>query len=532
MQLGAEPVMALVGAVGGGGGGGAGAPGGAQGGNGGNGGSNQNCTGLPGGGGTGGKAGSGTTGGQVSTIFGNNYCNGGKDGVDGKDGAMRISYLSYGPGGSGGGSAQIVPLQAIIVNQKEVLNVKIGSGMSGGTAGLINSGGAIVGAGVGNGANTSARLDMITKISRGSSALLTTPDNQSNGTFGGSPTGCAYGSDISPYNSALGSTTNGKPGAFSRITLAGFSNTNGKSAGNGSTTGSATYANGTIGGNGGTTTTPFTGTCTPGAGGTSGSPDGKNASGYGCGGGGGYGLANGGSGSGGYARLSWNKYWDSVNSVYKLANVGAGGGGASGNVMSYTVYVRANEKIKIRIGKGGSGGYILNNNLVESKNGGSSVFAYGASREIRAGGGNKGSSPSIDASGNVINGVGGSVSNVCSYRGNSNKYLNDEKYCKKGIQGDNPVMNKGGKGASFVGIKIVNEDDKSEINVVGTGGNVRNAGVGTTDGFSADGYGAGGGGGSLRDLGVLNNGETISNPTLGGNGTNGKIILEWEEAKR
>ena len=44
---------------------------------------------------------------------------------------------------------------------------------------------------------------------------------------------------------------------------------------------------------------------------------------YGCGGGGGFGLSNGGNGSGGYARISWNMYWDTaLNSgtgAYKYA---------------------------------------------------------------------------------------------------------------------------------------------------------------------------------------------------------------------
>ena len=63
------------------------------------------------------------------------------------------------------------------------------------------------------------------------------------------------------------------------------------------------------------------------------------------------------------------------------------------------------------------------------------------------------------------------------------------------------------------------------------GGGVRNPGSGTTDGLDANisGYGAGGGGASLRDLGVVNISETTANPTRGGAGSNGKILLEWQE---
>ncbi len=51
-------------------------------------------------------------------------------------------------------------------------------------------------------------------------------------------------------------------------------------------------------------------------------------------GGGGYGLTESGAGTGGYVRISWNKYWDAAldggKGGYKYAEAGAGGGGASG----------------------------------------------------------------------------------------------------------------------------------------------------------------------------------------------------------
>ena len=100
--------------------------------------------------------------------------------------------------------------------------------------------------------------------------------------------------------------------------------------------------------------------CKPGQGGTVTNKTGGNAIGYGgCAGGGGYSLANGGSGSGGYARISWNMYWDTaLNSGqgdYRYADTGTGGGGAAGNAITETVRVAEKQTIKIRIGAGGNG---------------------------------------------------------------------------------------------------------------------------------------------------------------------------------
>ena len=91
-------------------------------------------------------------------------------------------------------------------------------------------------------------------------------------------------------------------------------------------------------------------------------------------GGGGYAFGNGGKGAGGYARISWNKYWDIASEAYKLAEVGAGGGGASGNILTYTVSVIGGQVIKVRIGKGGKGAHVSNNVIVEAKKGGDTIF--------------------------------------------------------------------------------------------------------------------------------------------------------------
>jgi len=337
---------------------------------------------------------------------------------------------------------------------------------------------------------------------------------------------------MSPYYSHPGAvydgihSNGGTPTSSNHIILAGFTSSIGHSANNGTTTGNITYPNGSTGGDGGIATTPWF-RCTPGKGGTKTNPTGGNGTGYGCGGGGGYGLADGGKGSGGYARISWNKYWNSENNEYDLANTGGGGGGASGNVVKYKISVRSGETIKYRIGKGGKGGYAISNanggEFVSPVKGGDTIFAYGISRAVKAGGGEGGGHPALSEDNTaVVNGAGGKASKLCSAAGKDYygaQCSTDIKTncCTRGANGSGASNAQGGSGADLSGF--------------GKGGGVRAAGTGTTDGMDAakPGYGAGGGGASLRDMGILNNSETTSNPTRGGEGSNGAIILEWEE---
>ncbi len=124
----------------------------------------------------------------------------------------------------------------------------------------------------------------------------------------------------------------------------------GRTAGNTDFIGSKTYANKTIGGDGGRAKYLGNLLAEAAKGGTATYPVGKNAQGFGCGGGGGYGLSDGGNGSGGYARISWNMYWDiALNSGkgdYKYTDLGSGGGGASGNTITETVRVNEGQVIK------------------------------------------------------------------------------------------------------------------------------------------------------------------------------------------
>ena len=464
-----------------------------------------------------------------------------------KNGIVAITYLDYGPGGSGGGAAHVVPLQKIKVNQSEGLSIKLGTGGTGGTAGSINSNSTITTPTIGQGSNTNV-APMITSISRGSTAILTTPTNNAHGLYSGAPTGQSLGNSISPYYACAGLTTMGNPGVFTRISLPNnFSTTHGKSANNTSTIGSNTYPNGSIGGDGGTVTTPFTGTCTPGRGGTKASVNGTNATGYGCGGGGGFAFGKGGNGSGGYARISWNKYWDTASNAYKLASVGAGGGGASGNVFTFSMNAKAGDMITFRIGKGGSGAYVSNNTLVNSKKGGDTVFG-----NIKAIGGNGGNSVSIDSNGNLVNGLGGSIpsSNVCivsngSSSGSGKDYTSDNKRCIKGNKGNDANNTTGGKGGDMKAITVeiitytknaegetIANSEKKTISGIGGEGGIQGDNSNGKDAQTENKYASGGGGSAIRDLGQVSSSSQTNitqNPSKGGNGSNGKIFLEWWE---
>ncbi len=527
-------------------GGGGGGGGGIGGGDGGNGGGRpfDSLDGYPGKGGNGGNPGSGYNGGQIPTIFGNNYCNGGdgaNDGIyasgnNGKSGAMRITYLSYGPGGGGGGGAAVVPIQKISTSPQEVFSIKVGSGVIGYHAGKIESNTGITKPLEGNIGMTGIydHSATITSVSKNNNIIIAT-DTLEGGhrAVSGCPSGVIR-TDGGYFCGNSGWLHNGQlyNGNFiSYPSDDNFSIGYGHSANNGTRTyieGATSFPNGSTGGDGGKVTTPWF-SCTPGKGGTLSNPKGGDAIGYGCGGGGGYGLADGGKGSGGYARISWNKYWNTEKGnrgEYELNNAGAGGGGASGNIMKFNVTVKSGDKIKYRIGKGGEGAYIVatsNASIVEATSGGDTVFAYGTNTAVKAGGGHGGKSPFVSEDNSVvINGAGGSVSNICHFNNTSKIDTSD---CKKGSIGGHPVENKGGDGSSRSGFSSGNNSSDN----YGTGGKAKAAGRGDTNGEDAKGYGAGGAGASLRDMDYVTPSESVSNPTRGGNGSNGVIELRWEE---
>ncbi len=527
-----------------GGGGGGGAGGGAGGG------LNSNN----GKGGSGGINGNGTNGGILSTIFGNSYCNGGNggtyisgnkgasSGTQGKSGAIRLRYIDYGPGGSGGGGGAIVPIQPVKVNSGETLTVHIGKGGNGGTAGYLDTSTKTIITPKGDGdINGYGQESYIARNT--STKLLRTNDSGRYSAIGGCSNGTIRNSNYGLCGN-LGWVSNGliNSNSMTSLIVPGFSNGCGRTAGGNSETyaenqskwGDKTFNPQTEGGNGGRVSL-FNGeiSCEGGKGGTKTSPAGGNATGYGCGGGGGWSFANGGSGSGGYARISWNKYWDTAANSYKLAELGAGGGGASGNVFTYSIPVKSNQVIKFRIGKGGSGAYVSNNVLTQAAKGGATIFG-----DVKAGGGGAGASVSIDTAHNnsLVNGAGGAISNICHF--GSVNYLNNKK-CIKGTAGGGTNTLSGGKGADFAGytMTVITKDGdnrtetKKEIKGTGGTGGVSDTGD-NANGKNAQGYASGGGGAALRDVGQVNSasaGNITSNQNKGGTGANGKIILEWYE---
>ncbi len=522
---------------GGGGGGGGGGTGGGNGGNGGRGGVSHSANGGNGAGYLG------------STIFGTNYCGGGTafqsyakswlrnavKGGNGKPGAMRITYLNYGPGGSGGGSGQIVPLQPVSVTPNEKLEVYIGKGASGGTAGEITASSTInniakaAGRGLG-GNNTTAGDILRSKIMRNTDIILTTCTVTNGcGTFGGSPTGETYPRSLNPYHATHGSISTGNPKSFNYTSKDGFTNEDGRNAGDfdGSGTiflGAKTYANSTSGGAGGKVTTPWF-SCTPGQGGKSAGQKGTDASGYGCGGGGGFGLSDGGKGSGGYARLSWNMYWDTTLKAYNSKTQATGGGGASGNIIKETVRVNEGQVIPIKIGAGGLGAKVVNNQIMDATAGGETIFGSDTFIKIRAGGGGGGESPKIQ-DGKLVKGAGGAVSNIC--HSGSRDLHNNRNYCTQGTTGSASADNDegitiGGLGAAFT----YKFDETTYIGKSGAGG-IQSTEYNNAKGQNAEGIAAGGGGAPLLIHTKIQNTSGLNHPQ-GGNGAPGRIILQlWE----
>lgn len=482
--------------------------------------------------------------------FGSNYCLGGKSGPDGaavantigaKNGAMRITYIDYGPGGSGGGAGAIVPIQKYLVGNllDRRINVQIGAGGKGGGAGTtLNSGGTFAEPTIGFPCNTGDEALVKTELTdKDGNILLTTFALHYAGGWGGHPSGV-----ITERNSGGGSTSNWQrdqagaggpfmlgvplpnPPYFTQIdknsnTAKGFVSGSGYTAGdkNEQSIGKS-YADGTVGGRGGTLQTPWY-TCNAGAGGTENNKDGKNGAAGGCGGGGGYSFGKGGNGGHGYARLSWNKYWDAaLNSGkggYKLANSGTGGGGATGNIMTYSIKVMGGQAVRIRIGKGGKGAEIINNNIVEAKKGGDTIFGDDAIGVISAGGGFGGGNPSV-TNNSLINGLGGNISSVCHF--GTRSYLNNKSYCTKGIKGFNAKPNTDEKGMAkgANGASLVNYGEGGEGGISGTSSYLGN---------DAKGTGSGGGGAGIHDLGD-NSISSVNGTNKGGTGSNGKIIIE------
>ena len=514
----------------GGGGGGGGGIGGGNGGNGGRAYFSWGTAGTPG------------MGYNSSTIFGSEHCNGGlgdiagngrpiKKGGNGKPGAMRISYLDYGPGGSGGGAGAVVPIQPINTMPKELIQIKIGAGGLGIKHGYLDENGKIVAP-----VEVPYNPNITTYIKNKNNDNYLLISNNPDGGYGPS-TGCSSGETlvVMPWCGNRGWMHNGgsypSDNIYNSFTGDGHA-AYGRTAGNTDFIGSKTYANKTIGGDGGRAKIFGEFTCEAAKGGTATYPVGKNAQGFGCGGGGGYGLSDGGNGSGGYARISWNMYWDiALNSGkgdYKYADLGSGGGGASGNTITETVRVNEGQVIKIRIGAGGMGAKVVNNEIVPATNGGTTIFGDANFIEIRAGGGGGGKSPEILQNGILANGKGGEPSKICHV--GSKDYHTNKNRCIQGTKGNSPGDNNtnpsiGGIGANY----SLTLNNKTYKGAGGMGGiqtmEINNSrGKAPEDGSIA----SGGGGAALLIYNQIANLSELNNPQ-GGNGAPGKIILQlWE----
>lgn len=475
--------------------------------------------------------GTGASGGIISgSIFGTSNCSGAEavssnvlntyPGKNGKPGAIKIEYPTNASGGGGGGGGSIVPYQTVSVTPLEKLTIDIAKRAAGGITGGYNSNGTFI-------EGVYGETGFKTTLSRNTGLILST--------FFNHQTHCGnhYGVSTIGGEKNIPNNCNGRAGAISRGiintqvvmggTWNGATNSSGLASDNrpyGTTTYGSANSNG---GRGGHVEIFGQSLCQNAEGGTASHPNGYDATGYGCGGGGGSQGGDGGSGSGGYARISWNKYWNIATGEYDLVKTGGGGGGASGNIMTYTIPVSSGEKIKYRIGKGGDGAYATAASSIQftnAKKGGDTIFAYNTSKAVKAGGGGFGTTPSmVPDNTNITNGAAGNTATVCHY--GATDYLNNGTYCKKGIKGMAANGATGGNGASL----------SAYNNISGTGGKAKPAGRGDTNGSNADtsGYGAGGSGASLKDMDKVSAGEAISNPTIGGNGSNGIIILKWEE---
>lgn len=436
---------------------------------------------------------------------------------DGAPGFVAVEWYNISNGGSGGGGGSILPLQTVLVTPGEDLTVEVASGSKGARKTIINSIDNIDYSSIRAGDGNSSYLK------RNGNIILKSSNNNEESCNSGGCGGDRYGRCQNNYchagliyNEWTGgdfviSGITGTKGEVRNGNYPGFITTGGFSASN--KTQGAEYT-GTLdvshyGGDGGTVTLPFPGlgSCNGGKGGTPSSPNGKNGDGYGCGGGGGYGLADGGNGSGGYIRISWNKFWNTVKKEYEIRKPVAGGGGAGGNILTYSIYVKSGEKINIKIGKGGSGAKIVNNNIIEAMDGGNTVF-----KNLVSGGGKGGSSPLFD-NGNITNGKGGNFSGICS-----NSCTNG----RKGLDGNGK---NGGNGAD-----VSKRNSEGSLIKYGTGGSggILDAGD-NSNGKAAAGFGSGGGGAAIKDIGRVDPSMSVNNSNTGGNGANGKIIIQWQE---
>lgn len=453
--------------------------------------------------GTNGVNGNQHIGGVVSTIFGNNYCNGGNGGASynavgstGKPGALRLYYTypalkcdySLPANGGGGGGAGQITVGEVTVTPGETLYFEVGKGgASQTTAGMA-----------GNAGNP-------TYIRRGSAS--------------GTIIATALGGNAGQYTSS--ETTQSQGGAKRPVSIVKTPDTTGDGNWLNKTFGAGDYGQGSngqlasssgFGGKGGNSQfkdlTVFQG----GAGGNSvkngSSP---NAASYGAGGGGGSGTTTSAESAGiGAAGASGYIYIE-----YGGSN---GGGGTAGEFISKRINVKPSTEMTIHIGKG-----------VDNANGGETNATYeiggGKTETTKARGGIRGNDGGMTA------GAHGAVKLLIDASGNKlNNYTENEADPVNGKAGTDTFGGIGGfmqylyKNADGTDANYVKDRDGKFAgpSVGGCGGNVTsamecNAQTGGAHGKQGV-FGGGGGGGAIVD-GV--NGT-------GARGGDGFVIIEYK----
>lgn len=453
--------------------------------------------------GTNGVNGNQHIGGVVSTIFGNNYCNGGNGGASynavgstGKPGALRLYYTypalkcdySLPANGGGGGGAGQITVGEIAVVPNETLYFEVGrGGLAQTTAGKK-----------GNAGNP-------TYIRRGSAS--------------GTIIATALGGNAGQYTSS--ETTQSQGGAKRPVSIVKTPDTTGDGNWLNKTFGTGDYGQGSngqlasssgFGGKGGNSQfkdlTIFQG----GAGGNSvkngSSP---NAASYGAGGGGGSGTTTSAESAGiGAAGASGYIYIE-----YGGSN---GGGGTAGEFISKRINVKPSTEMTIHIGKG-----------ADNANGGETNATYeiggGKTETTKARGGIRGNDGGMTA------GAHGAVKLLVDASGNKlNNYTENEADPVNGKAGTDTFGGIGGfmqylyKNADGTDANYVKDRDGKFAgpSVGGCGGNVTsamecNAQTGGAHGKQGV-FGGGGGGGAIVD-GV--NGT-------GARGGDGFVIIEYK----
>ncbi len=414
-----------------------------------------------------------------TNIFGSDYCNGGNAGQNGKPGAIRISwsatsnalkckYNTYSNGSSGGGAGQVW-IGEIDVTPGQYLNFFIGQGGNRQTANSSNGN---------NGGDTyilNQAGAVLATVQGGGGGIYSSSSNISTSVGLGKGKKTSNWYDWTKQNTNTSGGQNGLPGKTT---------TEGSSGGKG---GGIYLMDGSFsdGGNPGNAEN-----------------NGYDATVPGTGGGGGGGVTtyghfpgNGGRGADGYIYIEWG---DSN-----------GGGGSSGEIIEEKIIVSAvaNTKLEITIGEGGKAANIEHDSLTKYKPG--AKGGNGEDTLIKIG------TRTYKAKGGIGGDEGGLTKGE---HGKGGKLEDLTESSAKSYEG-NPGMD----GFGGIGANSIYKSQASGDGIGGCGGSMISGKCfspsETPYGKDASPAGAGGGGGSIQN----------STPYKGGNGSNGLVLIQWEE---